>query len=522
MLLERITRELFARLGSRYVIAWPLLQVPAAIFVVCGVIAVLASYYNPPAGDIAILLAGAAFFTTAGVSLALAMQAREFRRLMAWRDDPEPSEDATLQAWDLATNLPMRTFRSYSLWVNAIAAVPSVALIMAVLGLPWHASFVLLLVSVPTAGYATILNYSIAEFLMKPVIAEIAIRLPERFEFARNGLPIRTRLVISLPIFTALTGIIVSSLVTDGGGTDLLLAAVGSSIVVGIALSGELTVLLSHAITRPIAELSAALARVREGDYAVRVPIVSSDEMGELSHDFNRMAQGLAEREQIRDAFGTYMDREVAELVLSGQFPVDGVDVEVSIMFCDVPGFTSYAERAQAPEVVAALNELFSATVPIIDRHGGHVDKFLGDGLLAVFGAPEGFADHADRAVAAGLDIVAELGGGQTELQLRVGINSGHVIAGSIGGAGRLNFSVIGDAVNIAARVEAATRDTGDEILITRATRDLLQRPVSLSSRGSIALKGKSEPCEVFAPDPSDGKATADRVSSTSGDQEVR
>ena len=138
-------------------------------------------------------------------------------------------------------------------------------------------------------------------------------------------------------------------------------------------------------------------------------------------------------------------------------------------MFVDVRGFTSFAERADATEVVAALNALFEVIVPIVADHGGHVDKFLGDGLLAVFGAPEGYPDHADRAVAAGLEIVAR---GQPARAPSCESASASTPApsspGSIGGAGRLNFSVIGDAVNLAARVEAATRDTGDDLLITR------------------------------------------------------
>jgi adenylate cyclase len=257
--------------------------------------------------------------------------------------------------------------------------------------------------------------------------------------------------------------------------------------------------MLSRAITDPIVNLRDALVRVRDGDYSVRVPVVSSDDLGDLSHSFNTMAQGLAEREQIREAFGTYLDKDVAGFILSGQFPEGGVEVDVSIMFCDVPGFTPFAEQASATEVVSALNALFEVLVPIIGRHGGHVDKFIGDGLLAVFGAPEGYADHADRALAAGLEILDAVDGSGVPLGVCVGLNSGPVVAGSIGGAGRLNFSVIGDAVNVAARVEAATRDTGDHLLLTRATRDALVRPASLVSRGSISLKGKTEPMELFA-----------------------
>jgi adenylate cyclase len=139
--------------------------------------------------------------------------------------------------------------------------------------------------------------------------------------------------------------------------------------------------------------------------------------------------------------------------------------------------------------------------VPIIAGEGGHVDKFIGDCVLAVFGAPEAFDDHADRAVRAAVAIgnrVNHADGGL--LDVGVGVNSGTVIAGSIGGAGRLNFSVIGDAVNVAARVERATRETGDDVLITASTHDLLSESIEVERRGPRNLKGKDEPVELFAP----------------------
>ncbi len=142
---------------------------------------------------------------------------------------------------------------------------------------------------------------------------------------------------------------------------------------------------------------------MREGDLDVSVPVTTGDELGDLAASFNQMVEGLAERERIRDAFGTYLDKEVAEYILSEGFTEEGVEVEVSVLFCDVRGFTEFASGATPKQVVAALNALFEVIVPIIARHGGHVDKFEGDGLLAVFGAPEPFPDHADRALRAAL-----------------------------------------------------------------------------------------------------------------------
>ena len=184
------------------------------------------------------------------------------------------------------------------------------------------------------------------------------------------------------------------------------------------------------------------------------------------------MVEGLAERERLREVFGTYLDKSIAEYILSEGFAEEGEELEVSVLVCDVRDFTSFAARSSAKEVVSRLNELFEIVVPIVGRHGGHVDKFLGDGLLGVFGAPEPYPDHADRAVLAACEMASKVNSrDDLGLKIGVGVNTGLVVAGSIGGGGRLNFSVIGDAVNVAARVEAATREVGEDVLITARTR---------------------------------------------------
>ncbi|MGA8256182.1 MAG: adenylate/guanylate cyclase domain-containing protein, partial [Nocardioides sp.] len=357
----------------------------------------------------------------------------------------------------------------------------------------------MMLASLIPAVYATVLSYSIGELLARPLIEEIAAELPDDFTFEARGLPVAKRLRISIPAYTTCAGIAVVGLVDGGGGADQLTLAVVVALVVGLLLSHELTVLLASSITDPIDDVRTQLAQVRAGDYGARAAVLSSDELGELALDFNRMASGLAEREELRDAFSTYVDKEVVGLILSGRFPQEGIEVDVSLLFCDVRGFTAYAEQAAATEVIATLNGLFSEIVPVIEAHGGHVDKFLGDGVLAVFGAPEFLPDHADRAVDAARMIVDAVALGDSGLRVGVGVNSGSVVAGPLGGAGRLNFSVIGDAVNVASRVEAATRETGDDVLITAATRSALVRAQPLVARGSIPLKGRSVETELFA-----------------------
>jgi adenylate cyclase len=490
---------MYERLGARYWLVNVAGEGGVSVFVTVLTIAIVASYYDPPLGD-ALLLAGAGcFFTIVAVVFGAVRAQSMLDHIVEWRETPDPTPAETIAAWEAATTFTLRQYRRDFGRVNLIAIVPTSVLAVLLLDLGWTGLLVMLLACVIPAAYATVLSYSVGELLMRPLVQDIAAALPDDFPFERHGLPVSKRLKIGLPAYTAFTGLAVAALMTDQGGSGQLALSVVISLVVGMTLSHELTLLLAQGITHPITEVRRALARVRAGDYAARVPVVSSDELGELSNDFNRMARGLEEREQMREAFGTYMDKEVAQLILSGQFPDEGVEVDVSIMFCDVRGFTSYAENAEATEVIATLNRLFETIVPVVDKHGGHVDKFMGDGLLAVFGAPEAYPDHADRAVAAACEIVAAVNG-SNGLDVAAGVNTGRVVAGSIGGAGRLNFSVIGDAVNVAARVESATRQTGDDILITAATREAMTRPLPLVSRGTVPLKGKSEPIEVCAP----------------------
>jgi class 3 adenylate cyclase len=232
------------------------------------------------------------------------------------------------------------------------------------------------------------------------------------------------------------------------------------------------------------------------------VPIVSTDEIGSLSRAFNTAVAGLEERERLREAFGVFIDPDVAERVLREGTVLEGEEVEVSVLFLDIRGFTAFAERASARAVVARLNEFYDLVVPVLLRHGGHTDKFVGDGLLGVFGAPDRLPDHADRAVAAAIDMVCSVREHYGDsLRVGIGVSSGPVVAGTIGGGGRLEFTVIGDAVNTAARVEGVTRETGEALLVTEATRCLLTRDCGgFEQRGEVELKGKSERVRLWAP----------------------
>jgi adenylate cyclase len=255
---------------------------------------------------------------------------------------------------------------------------------------------------------------------------------------------------------------------------------------------------------RPIRDLAEGTKRVAAGDYGQRVPVVQDDDLGALGASFNRMQAGLAERQRLQAAFGTYVDPALAARLLEqGDDVFTGERREVTVMFVDVRDFTPFAEASSAEDTVARLNALFEIVVPAVVDGGGHVNKFLGDGALAVFGAPNDLASHADAAVSAAVLIhrlVAERFDGA--LRIGIGINTGMVIAGTIGGGGKLEFTLIGDTVNVAARVEQLTKTTGDAILLTQQCVDhLASRRPRLIDRGFHVLKGKSAAVQVFGLD---------------------
>ena len=267
---------------------------------------------------------------------------------------------------------------------------------------------------------------------------------------------------------------------------------IAAPITVGAAFAPSLTALR---------DLDDAADRVAAGDYTHRLPVVQDDDLGTLAGSFNRMQTGLLERKHLHSAFGTYVDPALAARLLEqGDNIFTGERRTVTIMFLDIRNFTPYTETHTAETVVGRLNELFEIVVPTVVTTGGHVNKFLGDGALAVFGAPTNLDNHADAALAAARHIHQQVTHHfGNDLHIGIGINTGPVIAGTIGGGGKLEFTLIGDSVNVAARVEQLTKTTGDSILLTQACRSALHDPSpNLLDRGTHRIKGKIEPVHVY------------------------
>jgi adenylate cyclase len=490
---------LYRKLGPRYPSVFITVELQTAFLVATGAVALFSFYYSVSSHDFLKILGVTLGLTALGIGFVLMRVLRRLRPLQEWLRGARSSEE-TVRAWHAAVDQPIEMVRR-DFWVPLVVTVITVIASLAILELSWLSFFPIVLAALLTTAYAGTLHYLALELAMRPILFDInsALDVPVRID--RPQVPLRIKLLGSLPLINVITGMVVAALTSDGGGTDALTVAVLIALFVSFTISFELTVLLTRSILRPIEDLEAATERIRQGRFDEHVPVTTSDEFGELSSAFNQMVDGLAERERLREAFGTYLDEEVARHLISEDFEPGGEEVEVSLVFVDVRDFTTAATESSAAEVVARLNELFECIVPIVAGHRGHIDQFIGDAVLAVFGAPERVPQHADRAVQCSVELARTINSRRPGgFEVGVGVNTGQVVAGSIGGAGRLSFSVIGDAVNLAARIQDATRETGDAVLITGETRVQLSETIEVESRGEREIRGYDRLVELYAP----------------------
>jgi adenylate cyclase len=269
-------------------------------------------------------------------------------------------------------------------------------------------------------------------------------------------------------------------------------------VLIGMGLAGG--------ITSPLRSLVAGMREVLKGNLQYRSRIQRDDEVGFLAQSFNEMVSGLEERERIRDTFGRFVSHGVAEAVLAGRVPLAGEQREVSILFQDIRGFTALSERLEPATLLKLLNQFFTEVVAAVEAEGGVVKQFLGDGVMALFGAPQAHADHAERAVRAAVGILRRLRTlndqlqeqGMAPLEIGIGIHSGAVVAGLIGPDNRVEYGVVGDAVNLASRVEALTKELHATILVSREIAMQLGSAFALGRTASLSVKGRTQPVEVI------------------------
>jgi adenylate cyclase len=500
--MDRIWQWAWGRYGSRY--SW---VICAVFFVSILSVSLFLSFAVVAFENSSRYVEAAAVTGIAVAALAYAVilpGSRRFRLAQRFAAGDEVDRATALQ--DTYTWTRAVAFRAFAVW-PVVAA-----LLVVVVGAMARASEWRLIqygVLGVAAGIATNLvgAHTFVEGALRPVRAALAgdtgigDSLPRsRPTFAAW---LNLSMLASVYVFSTLAAMLGAIVVDRFGKVPVLFVVVGVALTLGIGLPNSAAVIVLPSL-RPIRDLATATVRVAAGDYSQRLPVVQDDDLGALAASFNRMQAGLAERQRLHAAFGTYVDPALAARLLEqGDDVFSGERCQVTVMFVDIRDFTPFAEANTAEDTVSRLNALFEIVVPAVVDAGGHVNKFLGDGALAVFGAPNDLADHAGAAVRAALLIhllVEERFGG--ELRIGIGINTGVVIAGTIGGGGKLEFTLIGDTVNVAARVEQLTKTTGDAILLTQHCVDTLaSRPPGLIDRGFHALKGKSAAVQIFALD---------------------
>jgi class 3 adenylate cyclase len=278
------------------------------------------------------------------------------------------------------------------------------------------------------------------------------------------------------------------------GGT--LLLGMGAALYVG------------RTIVRPLRSLEHAMERVEAGDLDAAAAVTTTDEIGHLSGVFNRMLEGLRREAMVRDLFSQYVSPELARLAIEQQGQLAGQVVRCTVLFVDIRRFTALAEVLPPERLIGTLNRYFGQMLGEVEAQGGMVNKFGGDSMLAIFGSPlNPSEDHAARAVHAALAMRHALSAfnrqqaatEMPELQVGFGIATGEVVAGNVGSSRKLEYTVIGDPVNLAARLQELTTELGAEILLSQETARLAGEVARLRSLGEIEVRGRAQRVVVYA-----------------------
>ncbi|HEX4923501.1 MAG TPA: adenylate/guanylate cyclase domain-containing protein, partial [Bdellovibrionales bacterium] len=278
--------------------------------------------------------------------------------------------------------------------------------------------------------------------------------------------------------------------------------------ITGVVLSAAFffVFLFSVTLTAPIERLVEMAREVARGNFDAKSDVNSKDEVGELAQAFDDMTIGLKERDKIKNVFNKFHGSSITEDLLQGDLSLGGSNKEVTVFFSDIRDFTKFSEGHSPEEVVNMLNEYFAIMVGIINKNHGVVDKFIGDAIMAVWGAPKSTGNDQYNAVKACLEMRIALNElnerravrGQTPIKIGIGIHSGRAISGTIGSSERMEYTVIGDTVNMTSRIESSTKAFGTDLLVSDVTAELVKEKFILEFAGSAEVKGKSEALKLF------------------------
>lgn len=276
-----------------------------------------------------------------------------------------------------------------------------------------------------------------------------------------------------------------------------------------IALSSAVIFIyfFSRSLTMPLGKLMDASNLIRDGDFNVSVPATTRDEIGQLGESFAEMAKGLGEREKMKDAFGRFVNKELTDLILKDEIKLGGERKDVVVLFSDIRKFTELSERFEPEDVVGFLNSYMRKMVQCVNDCHGSVDKFIGDAIMAVWGAPVSHGNDTENAINSAIMMRKALISfnktrgrtGRPKINIGIGINTGPALAGQIGTEERMEYTVIGDTVNLASRIEALNKPFGTDILISGYAYEKVRHIFNVEPMRRIRVKGKTEAQRIYA-----------------------
>ncbi|MCP4806891.1 MAG: adenylate/guanylate cyclase domain-containing protein [Proteobacteria bacterium] len=352
-----------------------------------------------------------------------------------------------------------------------------------------------------TAYYAVL---RVIRSRVAPALVAGSLDTLEPFEHTR----IWTHIAILLLLLGVISPATIATLVWTGHATPALVAYLAVDYgLVGLFVGLE----VMAAVSGPIGVLQRHMEAVRTGELGGVAEITQLDTLGVLTSRYNSMVEGLRQREIIRETFGRYVTHQVAEEILSGRIELGGERRQATVLFADIRGFTELSEQLSPEEVVAFLNEYLGHMVECVLDNGGVLDKFIGDAIMALFGVPVtmGIQEDARAALRCANEMSDRLATmnadrearGLPPIQIGIGIHSGEVIAGNIGAPKRMEYTVVGDTVNVCSRIEGLTKRLGHQILLSDATARLVGPDTPLVELDTLPVKGRKRPVRLFTVD---------------------
>ncbi len=491
----------------------------AANMIGAAVVFTYVSYVSPtggglPSGDyFAVLVA----YLAVAVPLITSSGLRSARVLQEWLSSerpPTPAEkNAVLDQPYLQTRLSFRGWVGAAVVFSVFNIVKNVEPIECV-----RIALGIVLGGLTTSAFCFLL----VERMHRPAFAAALADgvLPER-----HGIQIRSRLMLMWMLGSGVpfVGIILAPTGRDSTARGSLIAPIVVLAVIGLVVGLVVTEISARSVTDPLDELRDGLERVGAGDLDAHIPVDDGGELGELEAGYNRMLDGLRERDRLADLFGRHVGFEVAKRAIQDGAALGGTLRNMSILFVDLIGSTNLALRHPPDEVVELLNDFFGVVVTVIEHNHGYINRFDGDGALCVFGAPQEDPHHATNALAAARELAIALevlAARHAELQAGVGVSSGLVVAGNIGARQRVEYTVIGDPANEASRLTDLAKGSPGRVLAS-ATSVHGALPVEQARWeyvGAVALRGRNDLTETYEPIRSDEEPrTADELRRAGG-----